>query len=92
MDGSKFTFVSGVKILFKYATESSLLIAITSTISITSHAYISSIGQRNISKAQEKLLLWHFMMGHYNIKNTQSLMTIQGVDKDSILHRKEQGT
>ena len=88
MDGSKFTFASGGTISFYYATGFSLPIFIASTTPKYSYAYLSSTGQRNISKAQEELLLWHYIMGQYSIKNTQSLMITQGTDKYSILHPK----
>ena len=32
-----------------------------------------------VSKAQEELLLWHNVFGHYTIHNTQRLMTSTGV-------------
>lgn len=59
---SNFTFASGGKISFKYATGSSLSIAIAPATPTPSRGYLSSTGQINVSKAQEELLLWYSIM------------------------------
>ena len=40
----------------------------------------ASSEQLNISKAQEELLLWHGILGHYDIADTQRLMVEKGID------------
>ena len=39
--------------------------------------------QINISKAQEGLILWHIIFGHYDIIDTQGLMTFKGKDDEA---------
>ena len=53
--------------------------------------YLASTESKNITKAQEELLLWHSTLGHYNMANTQKLMTAVGVDKEHLLPFKEPG-
>ena len=53
--------------------------------------YLASTGSKNISKAQEELLLWHSTFGHYNMANTQKLMSTVGVDNEPLLSPKEPG-
>ena len=45
----------------------------------------------NISKTQKELLSWHNISGHYNVKNTQKLMTSVGVDVFLIIAPKHPG-
>ena len=77
---------------FNY-TSSSLPIAYASIVKKPSPAgYLASTGTHNITKAQEELLPWYSILGHYNIQNTQQLMTASGVDTEPILRPKETGT
>ena len=46
--------------------------------------YVGSTGRLNISMAQEELLLWHSILGHYNMYNNQKLMTATGISRYSL--------
>ena len=74
---------------FKY-NDSSLPKAICSISELLSLVgYLASTGKKNISKAQEELLMWRATLGHYNITNTQKIMGASGVDTEPILCPKE---
>ena len=81
--GCVFTFVSGKTLTFEYSSGSLLPIAnaLSKPVLTPSGFYNTtnwagaSTGKLNISKAQEELLLWHGILGHYDISATQSLMT-----------------
>ena len=90
--GSVFEFANGGTLTFKYST-SCLPIAQASISNkvVSLSGYLASTSCKNISKAQEELLLWHAIFGHYDINNTQCLMTTVGVDKESLLKTKEPG-
>ena len=45
-----------------------------------------------MSKAQEELLLWHSMLGHYSITNTQTMMSAKGLEEEPALNPKVPGT
>ena len=91
MEGSVFNFAQGGTLSFKYAS-SSLPIAHAKIMKPPSTAgYRGSIDRLNISMAQEELLLWHSILGHYNMYNTQQLMIDTGVDTDPVLCPKEPG-
>ena len=65
-----------------YAEGSNLPIALAtnrneiSKASFAGNAYLApaSSGKLNISQAQEELLLWHGILGHYDVADTQRLM------------------
>ena len=85
IDGSVFSCADGSTLLFQYS-ESALPIAHTNIQPPTSTAgYLTSTNKYKISKAQEELLMWHPVPRHYNTANTQKLMHIKGVDKESII-------
>ena len=78
--GCTFTFTSGDELTFNYDNISSLHVV---------HAYLSPLKKKsgvmgyldaastqhlNIFKAQEDLLLWHNIFGHYDIMSTQKMM------------------
>ena len=89
--GSTFKFANGGTLSFKYSG-SMLPIAVGSLGKEPSAAgYLGSSGHNNISKAQEELLLWHSILGHYDINNTQKLMSTVGVDKEPLISPKEPG-
>ena len=75
--GSVFTFSNSSTLSFKYSSITKLHIA---TATAPQHkvymwsmnAHIDS-SRLNISKAQEYLLYWHNIFGHYNIQRTQAL-------------------
>ena len=73
MKRSTFRFANGGTLSFEYSS-SMLPIAKASILKevISPAGYLASTGCKNISKAQEELLLWHATFGHYNIANTQS--------------------
>ena len=73
MKGSTFEFANGGTLTFEYS-DFLLPIAKASVLSEvdSSFGYLASTGCKNISKAQEELLLWHAIFGHYDIKNTQT--------------------
>ena len=94
-NGCIFNFSTGCEISFKYSADSTLPIAFVSigkgekerngytylTTATTATSTTPSPSNRlNISKSQKELLLWHGILGHYNIKNTQKLMSAQGPD------------
>ena len=58
----------------------------------TPTGYLSSTGRKNVSKAQEELLLWHSVLGHYIITNTQTMMSAKGLEEESALIPKLPGT
>ena len=70
MKGSTFTFAKGGTLSVNYA--GSLLPIAEGSIGreISSAGYLGSTGHKNISKAQEEILLWYATLGHYNISNT----------------------
>ena len=90
--GSVFEFANGGTLIFEYST-SCLPIAQASISNkvVSSSGYLASTSCKNISKAQEELLMWHATLGHYNITNTQKLMTASGVDIEPVLCLKEPG-
>ena len=91
LNGSTLKFANGGTLSFKYAG-SMLPIAVGSLgKEPNASGYLGSTGHKNISKAQEELLLWHAVLGHYNINNTQKLMSAVGVDKEPLLSPKEPG-
>ena len=53
--------------------------------------YLSSTPCKNIPRAHEELLLWHATFGHYNIANTQKLISAVGVNKEPLLRPKNPG-
>ena len=72
------TFVSGKQLIFTYAKGSKFPISYerigTSNVQGGFLAPTSS-GRLNVPKAQEKLLLWHSILGHYDIRNTYRLVS-----------------
>ena len=81
--GNTFKFANGGTLSFKYSG-SKIPIAVGSIDKEHSVCgYLGSTNQKNISKGQEELLLWHATFGHYNIANTQKLMSTVGVDKEN---------
>ena len=78
-DGCVFTFASKKTLAFVYSEESYLPIVLESKRNAMSRSDFSgqgylasaSSGKLNISKAQEELLLWHGILGHYGIADTQ---------------------
>ena len=90
-EGSKFTFHNGGISSFQYVG-SKLPISMASIVKVPSSAgYLVSTGRKNVSKAQEELLLWHSTLDHYNIANNQKLMTSIGVDTEPLLIPKDPG-
>ena len=80
-----FHFINGGTLTFRHAS-SSLPIAYDSIVKTPNASeYLASTGRTNITKAQEELLLWHFILVHYNIQNTQQLITSSGVETEPIL-------
>ena len=89
--GNTFKFANGGTLTFQYSG-SRLPIAVGSIgKEQNSSGYLGSTGHENISKAQEELLFWHAIFGHYNIANTQKLMSTVGVDREPLLISKEPG-
>ena len=94
-----FTFASGKTLTFTYAQGSNLPIALAtkrndiSKANFSGKAYLvaASSGQLNISKAQEELLLWYRILGHYDIADTQRLMVGKGLDETPLLLLKYSG-
>ena len=84
---------------FTYAEGSNLPIALAtkrneiSKSNFAGKAYLvaASSGKLNISKAQEELLLWHGILGHYDVADTQRLMVGKGVDNEPLLLPKHPG-
>ena len=71
MKGIVFTFAKGWTLTVQY---SSSILSISHAFiqtQVSSVGYLASTGQKNISKAQEDILLWHATSGHYNIANIQ---------------------
>ena len=91
VEGSTFTFHKGGVLSFQYAN-SRLPIAMASVLpSPSASGYLASTCRMNISKTQAELLLWYSTLGHYNIANTQKLMSSVGVDTEPMLRLKEPG-
>ena len=76
-EGSVFTFASGKHLVFAYMHMSHLPIVRAKYHSPMQSGYLSlpSQGRLNISKGQEELLLWHSILGHYDIARIQSMIT-----------------
>ena len=91
-EGCIFTFSSGKTLTFICDDKSSLPIVKTQP---ATHGFqaITPLPNNhlNVSKAQEELLLWHNVFGHYNIHNTQKLMQTTGVDLCPIITPKHPG-
>ena len=74
-DGCVFTFVSNKRISFTYSKDSCLQIVLATKRNAISKSKFAgkacilaaSSGKLNIYKAQEELLLWHGILGHYDI-------------------------
>ena len=98
-NGCVFTFASGKTLSFTYAQGSNLPIALAtkrndiSKADFAGKAYLvaASSGKLNISKAQEELLLWHGILGHYDIADIQRLMVGKGIDDTPVLLPKHSG-
>ena len=77
-DGCVFTFASKKALTFTYSKDSHLPIALAtkrneiSKITFAGMAYLTAAnsGRLNVSKAQEELLLWHGILGYYDIADT----------------------
>ena len=92
-EGAIFKFVTGGNLTFEYSAGSSLPIAkANSSQKFTPTGYLSSTGRNNMSKAQEELLLWHSVLGHYSITNTQTMMSAKGLEEKPVLTPKVPGT
>ena len=90
LQGSEFEFANGGTLTFEYSTSLLPITKASVMKKIDSHyGYLGTTGSKNISKAQEELLLWHSIFCHYNIVNTQKIMTTVGVDKEPLLKPKE---
>ena len=68
-DGTVFAFVIEGGLCFKYSGPLVPIAHASIQIQTSSAGYLASTGRKNISKAQEELLLWHATLGHYNITN-----------------------
>ena len=98
-DGCVFTFSSKKTLSFTYSKDSCLPIALAtkrsevSKANFAGKAYITaaSSGKLNISKAQEELLLWHGILGHYDIAETQRLMVGKGIEDVPLILPKYSG-
>ena len=85
-DGAVFKFATGGELTFEYSARSSLpIVEAANMVDNTPTRYIFSTGRKNVSKAQEELLLWHSVLGHYNIANTQNLMSAKGLEEEPAL-------
>ena len=83
--GSVFTFAKGGTLTFEYAGSMLPISHASIQTQEASVGYLASTGQKNISKAQEELLHWHATLGHYNITNTQKLISAVGIDTEPVL-------
>ena len=98
-DGCVFTFASHKTLTFIYSKESHLPIALAtkrndiSKATFSGKAYLTaaSSGKLNISRAQEELLLWHGILGHHDIADTQRLMVGKGMNDVPLLLPKHAG-
>ena len=80
-----FTFVTGENLAFEYSLCSKIPIAkavikpelIPRSFYNTTDWKGVSAGKLNISKTQEKLLLWYGIVGHHDMAATQSMMTVR---------------
>ena len=77
-DETVFTFSLGKHLIFSYTKGSRLPTAYGEVEKkndpLTGYLSLSTSGRLNISKSQEELLLWHSILGHYDIKNIQELI------------------
>ena len=93
MDETVFKFVTGSTLSFEYSYISTLPVNEASTPSRDIlEGFLLSTGRKNLSKAQEELLLRLSVLGHYNIANTQTLMRAKVLEEELILIPKELGT
>ena len=53
--------------------------------SVLGYLAASSTRQLNVSKAQKELLLWYGIIGYYDIRDTQSMMSISNNAKEHII-------
>ena len=89
--GSTFTFANSGTLPFNYVRSMLPIAEGSIRKELSSAGYLGSTGHKNISKAQEELLLRHATFGHYNILTTQKLMNAVGVNKEPLLMPKEPG-
>ena len=94
--GCIFEFPPGRKITFTYSDRSSLPIAMSYVKKETGvlNSFLSALPTHklSISKAQEELLLWNEIFGHYYIRHTQILMSPRGNDGTFRIITKVPGT
>lgn len=80
-DRCKFTFAPGNFLTLNYVNSSKLSIVYASSKNNKLLLFLSLISTSKLYtfKGQEELVLWHFIFGHFDIKNVHHLIAVGGV-------------